>query len=131
METINYIEGLQPRSRPSFLLLVQADGSGIHRFMGASIPRVCHVSGAQPRANGKWSTTTYSITLAPGVRAIAGVMGWETGKFLEGICATSWTSLAARLGATEEVTRAFLSTWLPNTAAKLDADDAAIAALLG
>lgn len=76
------------RGRGAWLLLVDSEGH-IHRFTGENILGVCAVVGTDYKKAGKWSHTTYRLELAPGVRAIAGRDGWETGRFVEGLGAAT------------------------------------------
>lgn len=141
-KTIQYTDGLHPRSRAAWLLFIPADGSAVIPFKGASVPKVAAASVAGRKQNGKWSSVTYAITLAPGVRTIEGVDGWETGTFTEGLLTarthvhngampTTWTAVADLLGVTVEVAQAFLRSWRPKGAARIDAAEAETAALLG
>jgi len=81
---------------------------------------------------GKWSHTIYRLELAPGVRAIRGRDGWETGSFREGRRAATglptdrWHECANALGVTLEEAQRFLREWRPKGADHYDQVEAAL-----
>lgn len=145
--SITYVEGLKPRRRASWLLLVTPTGeivpfpeimSGI---TSASIYDQSHrpvalVRSSRPVSNGVWSTVTHELSLAEGVRAISGSDGFETGTFLEGLAAatrkpcSSWTEVAAALGVGVDNARAYMTAHRPKTTTKLDEQLAAEALMM-
>lgn len=123
---------LGSRDRKPWLLLVRE--GRVHVFSGENIPGVVAVVGTDYCKNGKWSYTTYRLELATGVRAIDGRDGWETGRFVEGLCAAvgfsrpidRWTDVAEALGVAVPEAMRFLRAWRPKAAARLDEVDAAL-----
>ena len=124
------------RSRSAWLLLIDKEGH-IHHFTGETIPGVVVVIGHDYEKAGKWSHTTFRMELAPGVRAIAGMDGWETGRFVEGLRDAvnyrqpidRWADVANALGVTLTEARRFLQEWRPKAAAKLDEVEDALASI--
>lgn len=135
MTNITWSDELGSRSRRAWLLLLPSDGS-IHLFVGDSIPGVAAVVGSDYTQNGKWSHNTYRLLLAPGVRAISGHNGWETGSFREGLATAlqsgpldRWHDIANALGTTLSTTMEFLRAFRPAEADRLDQIEAAIEAV--
>ena len=125
MTDINWSDEMGSRSRKAWLLLIK--GNEITAFTGNSIPNVVVVAGHDYKKNGKWSHTKYRLSLADGVRAIAGKDGWELGTFAEGLQAATksgpldrWTTMAQALGVSEEGLKKFLRGWRPKAAETLD-----------
>lgn len=122
------------RGREAWLLLV-GPGDRVTRFRGASIPAVAAVTGSGFRKNGKWSSTTYRITLATGVRPVAGRDGWETGRLDEGLAAASgrpcdrWLDAAAALGVGLPTLQAFVAAEWPQQAELWDEREEALATI--
>jgi hypothetical protein len=106
-------------------------------FKGENIPGVVAVVGTDYEKAGKWSHTTYRLELAPGVRAIAGKDGWETGRFVEGLRDAvrfgrpidRWIDVANALGVTIQEAMRFLREWRPKAAEALDRVEEAIEAV--
>jgi len=114
------------RRRDSWLLLIDSQGK-ISLFSGQTIPGVAAVKGRDFCKMGKWSHSTYRLVLSPGVRAISGRMGWETGSFREGLADATgrahcdrWADVADALGVTLSEAQTFLREWLPEEAEELD-----------
>lgn len=111
------------RDRRAWCLLI-GPGNTIRVFTGESIPGVVAVTGEDYCKQGKWSSSTYEMTLAPGVSTITGHDGWETGTFVEGLglnlAARRWVNVANRLGVSVPVAMDFLKTWRPKAAEVLD-----------
>jgi len=76
---ITWNDQIGKRGRRPWLLLIKDDV--IHSFEGDSIPGIVAVVGYDYQPNGKWSNTTFRLALAPGVRAISGLNGWNTATF--------------------------------------------------
>ena len=135
MSEISWSDGLGSRSRRPWLLLLK--GEQIVPFKGSNIPGFAVIRGSDYRKNGKWSYTTYRLELADGVRAIAGMMGWETGRFVEGLHSAvtsrnpidTWADVANALGVSVPAAMSCLREWRPKAAAALDAVDEALDAL--
>lgn len=131
----NWSNQLGHRGRKAWLLLIQ--GEKIVVFEGQTIPGLVVVRGTDFHRNGKWSCTTFRLELAPGVRAISGLDGWETGRFVEGLRAAvkcdqpidTWADVANALGVSVPGAMAFLRSWRPKAAAALDEVDAQLTAL--
>lgn len=115
------------RGRGAWLLLVDGQGA-VHVFAGDTIPGVVAVLGADYAKAGKWSARYYRLQLAPGVRAIAGRDGWETGRFVEGLRDAvnwpapidRWVDVANALGVMLSEAERFLREWRPAAAEALD-----------
>lgn len=59
--------GAATRHRPKLVFVTQA--GAIHDFQGASIPGIARVAHEDYKKNGKWSFTSWTLQLAPGVAA--------------------------------------------------------------
>lgn len=129
-EEIVWSNEMGSRSRSAWLLLVKGDE--IIPFNEEGIPGVAVVKGTDYTKNGKWSHTTYRIVTAPGVRAISGLNGWETGRFVEGLRSAAkainpidtWSDVAQALGVSVPNAMTFLRNWRPKAADALDKVDA-------
>ena len=66
MREIKFSDKMRNRSRNPHLLLVKKDGELV-KFIGKSIPGVCVITSESYEKNGKWSGSSYSISLADGV----------------------------------------------------------------
>lgn len=131
---ITWSDGLGPRSRSPFLLLIKGDE--IVAFDGKDISGLVVVRGTDYEKNGKWSHTTYRLAVADGVRHIAGRSGWNTGRFVEGLgeavgCSTpdTWAETAEALGVSVPSAMEFLRSWRPKAAEKLDEVEQSLMAL--
>jgi len=131
---IEWNNGLASRSRRPWLLLIK--GEEIKAFGGETIQGWVVVRGSDYNKNGKWSSTTYRLTLAKGVRHIAGYAGWETGLFVEGLgravgkaTPDTWSDLADCLGVSVPAAMTFIRGWRSKTAEAMDKVEADLAAL--
>lgn len=114
------------RSRSAWLLLIK--NGTVYVFQGEHIYGICAIVGTDYKKQGKWSYTTFRMELAPGVRAIAGKDGWETGRFVEGLRSAvsfpapidRWADVANALGVTLTEAQRFLREWRPKAAEALD-----------
>lgn len=79
MKTKKWNDGLSPRSRKSFALLVSAHG-GILPFTGQSISQWCQVTRETPSQNGKWSNTQYEVALHESTILVAFRQDFESGR---------------------------------------------------
>ena len=132
---IEWNDGLRPRGRSQWLLLVTPAGD-VLPFKGTDIPGTVVVRGTSFEKNGKWSNTTFRLVLGTGVRAIAGTDGWETGTFREGLAKATgvspidtWEECARALGATVESAKRFLTAWRPKAAEHFNEVEAKLASL--
>ena len=128
---IRYNNQMEVRSRASWLLFVKGDA--VFPFRGEDIPGVVAVKGHDFNKAGKWSSTTYRLVLASGVRHVAGHDGFETGRFAEGLGSSlgtatpdTWSEVAEALGVSVVAAADFLRSWRPKAAATLDAAEAAL-----
>ena len=135
MNNIEWKDGLRPRGRNSWLLVVTPAGEVIP-FKGTDIPGVVVVRGTSFQKNGKWSNTTYRLVLGEGVRTIPGVDGWEEGTFREGLASATtrkpidtWSECADALGVSVDAAKRFLTAWRPKAAAHFDEVEAKLASL--
>ena len=71
-------------SRHPWLILLPPTGEVVF-FEGTAISGVARVNGSSYSKNGKWSHTTYRLSLAAGVRGVTGWNGWGTNTFAEGL----------------------------------------------
>jgi len=108
----------------AWLLLI---GNEVFPFEGKPIAGLVAVLGTSYQKAGKWSSTTYRLALAPGVKYIQGVTGWETGTFAEGLAEAThvshvdtWEELAGALGVPIPSAQRFLRAWRPQAAEALD-----------
>ena len=115
----------QPAARECAAWLLFVKGDQVIPFHGNNIPGVVVVRGYDSEQCGRWSHTTYRLTVADDVRHIAGHNGFNTGRFLEGLSdATgmgirSWDGLSAALGVSVVSAADFLRRWRPKSAASL------------
>lgn len=121
------------RSRNAWLLLIHRDSIVV--FRGKSIPGVVAVVDTRYEKNGKWSGSEYDLELAPGVRAIPGNDGWESGSFREGLRTATglptsrWTELATALGVSLDSAQAWLREWRSKAAEHYDSVEVALATI--
>ena len=115
--------------RDVFLLLInEEDGDKIEVFRGATIPGLVTVIGKKTVEACNFNYTNYHLQLSDKVRYIAGMNGFETGSFLEGLaqatgCSSvpiTWEETARALGISVTSTMNFLRDWRPKTAGMLD-----------
>lgn len=133
--TITWSDKMGSRSRRAWLLLIK--GEEIKDFKGGTIPGIVVVRGTDYSKNGKWSHTTFRLELAQGVRAISGLDGWETGRFVEGLRSAvsfgqaidTWADVANAMGVSVPSAMAFLKEWRPKAAEALDQVDVELEAL--
>lgn len=133
--SMTYSDQMGSRSRKAWLLLVK--GEEVKVFGGETIPAWCVVRGTDYRKNGMWSHSTYRLELAPGVRAISGNDGWETGRFAEGLRSAvrraapidRWTDFGEALGISVPSAMTFLRAWRPRAADRFDEVDVQMNAL--
>ena len=133
MEKYTWNDGIKSRSRRPFLFLRK--GGEILPFEGESIPGFCVVTNADYEKAGKWSNTSYSISLGAGVTPIPIREGWGTGTLLEGLsdfagfaCET-WIDVGNALGVTPDAARELLKKVRPGAVKRLDETEKALAAL--
>lgn len=134
MREEKWTEQLGHRGRRPWCLVTH--GGGVSRFTGDSIPGILAVVGTDYRQDGKWSSTTYRLAVADGVRIVSGHMGWETGTFREGLQKSllappldRWADIASALGVSVQAVQQLIRPWLPNEAAALDRVEEQMAAL--
>lgn len=133
--TMSWSNRMGSRGRKAWMLLIK--GERIVSFNGQDIPEMVVVRGTDYHKDGKWSHTTFRLELAPNVRAISGMDGWETGRFVEGlrsaVCASApidtWADVANALGVSVPSAMSFLKEWRPKAAATLDEVDAQLSTL--
>ncbi len=132
---ITWNDQIGKRGRRAWLLLIKDDV--IHSFQGDSIPGVVAVIGYDFEPKGKWSSTTFRLALAPGVRAISGLNGWNTATFREGLRAAlrwpepldRWHEIANAMGVSLSSVQAFLHAFKPKEAEELDKVEEDLAAV--
>jgi hypothetical protein len=132
----HYTSQLGHRSRKPWLLLITPTNE-IRLFTGAPIPGIVAIIGEDYEKNGKWSSTTYRLALADGVRTISGHEGWEQGSFREGLlkalpdhpATDRWSEIANALGVSLAETQRFLREWRPKEAEHLNKIEADLAAI--
>lgn len=135
MEAKTWSDSIGSRGRKAWMLLIK--GEQITSFKGENIPGVVVIRGTDYTKNGKWSHTTFRLELADGVRAISGMDGWETGRFVEGLRSSvgfktpidTWADVANALGVSVPSAMEFLKGWRPKAAQALDDVDAQLTAL--
>lgn len=116
------------RDRQAWLLLVSPDGV-VRVFAGESIPGIVAVVGSDYEKAGKWSHTTFRLELAPGVRAVPGRDGWETGTLREALGADRWVDAANVLSVSVAQVQAFVRAWRPKAAEHWDRVEAELEAV--
>lgn len=134
MRSETWTEQLGHRSRRPWCLVVHQ--GTVSRFAGTDMPGILAVVGTDYRKDGKWSSTTYRLAVAGGVRIVSGHMGWETGTFREGLRKSllappldRWADLASALGISVQAVQQLVRPWLPGEAADLDRVEEQMAAL--
>ena len=134
MTTVTYCSRPANRGRAAFCATIAQNGE-VHKFAGASIPGVVRVDHAEYKKDGKWSGTTYSLSLAQGARAISGhddfanctlEGGVAVALGLEPSAVSTWAALAASMGADHASVEAWVRALSPKAAARLDAASAPI-----
>lgn len=131
MEKIEWSNRISSHERKPFLLFIRGDE--IISFAGSSIPGVVEVYDTNCIKNRELSHTIYHLKLANDIRHIAGLNGWKTGGFIEGLgyalnCTTpyTWADTAKALGISIPSAMKFLRIWQPETAKKLDGVEQAL-----
>jgi hypothetical protein len=126
--------GVGSRGRRAWLLLIK--GERIEAFSGSDVAGVVSILASNYKKDGKWSKTTYRLGLFPGVRAIAGMEGWETGKFTEGLRSAAsvekvetWSDVGSALGVSVPAAMEFLRAWRPKAAEEIDEVDSKLTEL--
>lgn len=134
MKNVTYSDKMGHRSRSPWAIVI-GPGDKLELFTGESIPGKVAIVGADYTKNGKWSHSTYRLQLASGVRFLPGLMGWETGTFVEGLAYATgkitdrWHDVANALGVSLPAAQEFLRAWLPKAAGRLDRIEADLASL--
>ena len=129
---MKYSDGMLSRGLHPRLLLIAPDGSTILRFQGQGIPGVVSAQVTDARKNGKWSSTSWELTLAAGVVAVELIPDYETGYLLPGGSwaeAASWLSEKAGVGVSDEVLRRHLPQISARAAERLDRLEREVAGL--
>lgn len=75
---MKYNDGMGHRSRRAFCLLL-GPGDRAQFFAGDSIPGIVASRVLAYEKKGRWSNSTYELSLGEGVRALTGHSHWETG----------------------------------------------------
>jgi len=140
--TTTYCDQQGSRDRRAWALLIATEATPLGEatrkvevFKGSSIPGKVAVVASRYHKNGKWSNTTYQLVLAPGVRFLSGLMGWNNGSFYEGLSSAtgmqlhSWADVANALGVTVPEAMAFMKEFAPRSARHFDEIDAALVSL--
>lgn len=115
METIGYNDGLETGGRTPRLYLVK--GYDYYKFSGSNIEGVCAVTSSSFNKNGKWSSTSYNILLALGVKAIPFL------SRLHGIWGdnfNNWGEMSEKLGIFIGTIQEIVRKEYPRTAKRLD-----------
>lgn len=110
-----YNDGLESGGRHPRLYLVK--NGKVEKFVGQNISDFCAVAAEQYKKNGKWSNTTYSLELAPGVRPlyfISPLHGVWGDNF------TSWGEVMESLGLSIEVVQGLIRAEYPTAAERFD-----------
>lgn len=87
------------------------------RFEEANIPGFCAIAAQKHERNGKWSNTTYTLELAPGVRAME-MLSPLHGTWGDNL--PSWGAVAQELGLPVAVAQEIVRAEYPDTARRLD-----------
>lgn len=113
--TITFNDGLRSGGRRPRLYLVNGDRAV--KFEGKAIPGICAIAGERFERNGKWSNTTFTISLAAGWKPV------ELLSRLHGIWGEeypSWQELCNQSGLPISLAREIVRKEYPKTAARLD-----------
>lgn len=110
-----YDDGLCPGGRQPRLYL--ANGGNLSKFSGQNIPGICVITAQKYTKNGKWSSTEWTLDLAPGIRPIHLLSPLHR---TWGDHFTSWGAAAEHLGLPIEVVQALVKTEYPETAERLN-----------
>ncbi len=134
MQNIEWKDGMESRSRWPFLLFVKGDK--VIPFRKKDIVGVAVIRGTDRHRNGKWSYTSYRLVVPDNIRVIAGLEGWNTGTFAEGLGRSVgvptpdlWPEMAEALGVSVPSAMEFLRAWRPKAAERLDRTEAALSEL--
>jgi len=124
-------DGLEPGDRRP-RLLVAVPGGKVARFAGVDVPGVLAITGSSYNKNGKWSSTTFTLRLAPGCAAVESLTALHQSPLDQ---FENWAEVAEEFSrvAGQPVDATFLAIALTaeyRTAGEaLDAREAAVAAL--
>lgn len=110
-----YNDGLRPGGRRPRLYL--AKGGEVQKFTGSNIEGFCAVATSQYSKSGKWSSTTYQLDLAPGVRPLY-FLSRLHGTWGDGL--GSWGEVAEQLGLPIETAKAIVTAEYSDTASRLN-----------
>lgn len=108
-------DGLLPAGRRPRLYL--AKGGEAVKFTGENIAGFCAVAAQKYEKNGKWSNTTYTLDLAPGVRALEFVSPMH-GTWGDSIM--SWGQACEQLGLPIDAVQSLIRAEYAATAKRLD-----------
>jgi hypothetical protein len=108
-----YSNGLSQRSRSSMCILYTKNWAV--EFDGSDIPNICTVGTQDHDKNGKWSSTTFQLFLASGVKISTITQDWDSGYFVTDI--NDLEIMKSRLGIScnPSAVRKFIQTFLPRT----------------
>lgn len=124
MNTYTFNDGLQRGGRTPKLYL--AKNGKAEKFVGQNLPGLCVISTHKYTKDGKWSNTTYTLLLAPGVQAIE-FLSPLNGTWGQDIA--SWQQACERLGLPLVECQRVVRQEYPRTAQKLDEIEAFAASI--
>lgn len=104
----------------------------IETFRGSSIEGICTATLESSHQNGKWSTVTYAVYLAPDVQHSLVIQHWETGQWCNDV--SSIRAIQEKLGLTgvaPAVVKEFIKAEMPGVYAAFEKLNAEIQALEG
>ena len=85
------------------------------KFDGSDIPNVCTLGTQEHSKNGKWSSTTFQLFLASGVKISTITQDWDSGKFLTDINDLEVMKSQLGISCNPSAVRKFIQTFLPRT----------------
>lgn len=115
MTVYEYNDGLQSCNRRPRLYL--ARGKEVEKFVGQDIDGFCLIVSEIWDKNGRWSNTTYTLNLFPGVRPLYFLSPMHG---LWGEWFSSWGEVIEKLSLPIEVCKELVRTEYPATAKRLD-----------
>lgn len=113
-QDISWNDGITSRSRLPMLILYTKNH--VYEFNGESIPNICTIIGTPDYTkNGKWSSTTYQLKLAKGVKVSSLRQDWNSGRFINNHQSLKGMMEDLELDCTPNAAKVFLQKRFPNT----------------
>jgi hypothetical protein len=109
----SYNDGLSQRSRSSMCILYTKNWAV--KFDGSDIPNICTVGTQDHTKDGKWSSTTFQLFLASGVKMSTITQDWNSGEYVTDVNDLEVMKSQLGISCNPSALRNFLQTFLPRT----------------